>query len=65
MNRRVLVCVFILYDISGALYTEETPVKLLEVISVAARFPASESEYRVSLENGYVRTTELISHLIS
>ena len=65
MNQRVLVCLVILYDISGALYTEEPPVKLLEVVSLAAKFPASDSEYRVSLENGNVRTDESISPLIS
>ena len=36
-------------------YSEEPPVKLLEVESLAERFPASESQYRVSMENGYVR----------
>ena len=56
---RGLVYIFVLLlDISGALslYTEEPPVKLLEVESLAERFPATESQYRVSLEDGFVRT---------
>ena len=56
----VVVWIFILREISGANYTEEPPVKLLEVVSLAARFPASDSEYRVSLDNGYVRTASSI-----
>ena len=39
----------------NTLYTEEPPVKLLDIESLAKRFPASDSQYRVSLENGYVR----------
>ena len=35
-------------------YTEETPLKMLDVRSVATRYPASNSEYRTNLENGYV-----------
>ena len=64
-DMKLLVCIFILFDISGALYTDEPPVKLLEVVSLAARFPASQSQYRVSMENGYVRTALSISPLIS
>ena len=51
-------------DFSQALYTEETPVKLLQVESLAARYPASNSTYRVSLENGFVRT-EVVCTIIS
>ena len=56
---RGLVYIFVLLlDISGALslYTEEPPVKLLKVESLAERFPATESQYRVSVEDGFVRT---------
>ena len=61
MNMKVVVVwIFILQEISGTNYTEEPPVKLLEVVSLAARFPASDSEYRVSLDNGYVRTASSI-----
>ena len=35
-------------------YTEETPVKLLEVESLADRYPATESKYRISVSNGFV-----------
>ena len=49
------VC-FLSRDICGGLYTEEPPVKLLEVESLAERFPATESQYRVSVEDGFVRT---------
>ena len=39
----------------GSFYTEEPPVKLLSVHSIATRFPAAASEYRDSVENGHVR----------
>ena len=58
---KALVYIIVLsLDNSGSLsvYTEEPPVKLLEVESLAERFPASESQYRVSLENGFVRTRQ-------
>ena len=45
--------IFLLH-LSGGSYTEEPPVKLLTVQSVATRFPAADSEYRDSVENGYV-----------
>ena len=35
-------------------YTEEPPVKLLTVNSVASRFPAADSDYRDSVVNGHV-----------
>ena len=53
MKALVYILVFSL-DISGGRYTEEPPVKILEVQSLAERFPATESQYRVSLENGFV-----------
>ena len=37
-----------------AIYTNEVPVKLLEVESMSDRFPASESEYRISVTDGHV-----------
>ena len=39
----------------NGIYTNEAPVKLLQVESLADRYPASESEYRKSVTNGYVR----------
>ena len=39
---------------TSAFYTEEFPVKLLEVESLADRYPAAESEYRLSVTNGFV-----------
>ena len=35
-------------------YTEEAPLKMLNVRSVASRYPASNSEHRTNLENGFV-----------
>ena len=35
-------------------YRQEIPVKMLDVRSFATRYPASNSEFRTSLENGYV-----------
>ena len=40
--------------LGGGFYTEEPPVKLLAVQSVATRFPAAASQYRDSVENGHV-----------
>ena len=40
--------------VSSNCYTNEPPVKLLEVGAVADRFPASNSSYRISITNGYV-----------
>ena len=53
---RGITAVFILYYIkpSFEVYTNETPVKLLEVESLADRYPATESEYRTSISNGFV-----------
>jgi len=44
---------FLVIKKSCAIYTEETPVKLLEVAPVADRYPASESQYRISITDGY------------
>ena len=41
-------------NLSNAFYTEEPPVKLLEVESLADRYPAAESEFRLSVTNGFV-----------
>ena len=35
-------------------YRQEIPVKMLNVRSLATRYPASNSEFRTSIENGYV-----------
>ena len=51
----LLYLTIFLINKSCAIYTEETPVKLLEVAPVADRYPASESPYRVSITDGYVR----------
>ena len=45
---------FVLYNCHNASYTDEPPVKLLEVKAFADRYPASDSKYRLSLLNGYV-----------
>ena len=45
---------FFIHDCLNASYTEEPPVKLLEVKAFADRYPASDSEYRNSILNGYV-----------
>ena len=45
---------FTLYYSTFALYTEESPVKLLEVESLADRYPATESEFRISITDGFV-----------
>ena len=42
------------FHLGLSVYTNETPVKLLEVESLADRYPASESEYRTSVTNGFV-----------
>ncbi len=39
---------------SSSFYTEETPLKLFSVHWGASRFNLSESEFRISLENGVV-----------
>ena len=49
----VILLVFNFY-LGFSVYTNETPVKLLEVESLADRYPASESEYRTSVTNGFV-----------
>ena len=43
------------------IYTNEPPVKLLEVESLADRYPASKSEYRTSLTDGFVSTLNVKS----
>ena len=35
-------------------YRGEVPLKMLDVRSLASRYPASNSEHRTNLENGYV-----------
>ena len=61
--KALVYIVLLSLDIAGvlSLYTDEPPVKLLEVESLAERFPATESQYRVSLENGFVRIQRSLS----
>ena len=35
-------------------YLQEIPVKLLDVRSMASRYPASNPSYRIKVENGHV-----------
>ena len=51
---RKLQLLFALYHCTIALYIEESPVKLLEVESLADQYPATESEFRVSISDGFV-----------
>ena len=44
----------LLFSISDALYTAESPVKLLSVGFFADRYPAAESEYRTEISAGEV-----------
>ena len=41
-------------------YLQEVPVKLLDVRSVASRYPAANSEYRTGIENGQVQQNFLV-----
>ena len=41
-------------------YRKEIPVKMLNVRSLATRYPASNSDFRTSIENGYVIWNSLI-----
>ena len=35
-------------------YRQELPIKLLNIRSMASRYPASDTEFRTQVENGYV-----------
>ena len=56
----IIFIVNILYNnVNGILqnshdYLQEMPVKLLDVRSMATRYPASDSGFRINVENGYV-----------
>ena len=50
----LLICAVISFTICTAIYTEETPVKLLSVAALADRYPTAQSKYRVSISRGYV-----------
>ena len=56
----IIFIVNILYNnVDGRLlnshdYLQEIPVKLLDVRSMATRYPASDSGFRINVENGYV-----------
>ena len=54
MKQLKFLLLIALAEFSNAFYTEEPPVKLLEVESLADRYPAAESEFRVSVTNGFV-----------
>ena len=54
---KLFLFVFLLtlnFSRSSSFYTEETPLKLFSVHWGASRFNLSESEFRISLENGVV-----------
>ena len=50
----VILAIFPALIFSSNDYRQEIPVKMLNVRSLATRYPASNSEFRTSLENGYV-----------
>ena len=58
MDQKISVLFYIFVSISFSVgsndYREVAPVKMLNVKSVATRYPASNSEFRTNLENGYV-----------
>ena len=45
-----------IYDGVNANYLQNSPIKLLNVKTVATRFPASGSEFRINVVNGTVNT---------
>ena len=45
-------------------YRQEIPVKMLNVRSLATRYPASNSEFRTSIENGYVIWNSFIQNIL-
>ena len=50
----VILAIFPALIFSSDDYRQEIPVKMLNVRSLATRYPASNSEFRTSIENGYV-----------
>ncbi len=50
----LLLTILCLHSAIGYNYLEVLPVKLLDIRSVASRYPASNSEYRTNVENGQV-----------
>ena len=50
----VILVIFPALIFSSDDYRQEIPVKMLKVRSLATRYPASNSEFRTSIENGYV-----------
>ena len=48
-------CAFLGQAVADPSYLAETPLKLLDVKSVASRYAAANSEYRTNMENGQVR----------
>ena len=53
-NILVLNILILYFQGHNAAYTEESPVKLLEVESLADRYAASDTDFRISITNGYV-----------
>jgi hypothetical protein len=43
----------------GYNYLEELPLKILNVRSLASRYPASNSQYRTNVENGQVKHSKI------
>ena len=43
-------------------FLEESPVKLLHIHSVASRYQAADSEFRMAVENGKVSVALLFIH---
>ena len=59
MGTRTIISLFALSSLFAISLANEdyrggTPLKMLDVRSMASRYPAANSEYRTNLENGYV-----------
>ena len=50
-----ICCAYLGQAVADPSYLTETPLKLLDVRSVASRYAAANSEYRTNMENGQVR----------
>ena len=60
----VLLAVFPALIFGSNDYRQEIPVKMLNVRSLATRYPASNSEFRTSIENGYVIWNSFIQNIL-
>ncbi len=56
MKTLLAFAVFVILNSQHSLarFINEKPVKLLDIHSLATRYPAADSEFRLSLENGQV-----------